>query len=464
VVVPISSRVTTRGTRIEAGRARREVVPIAAHRAVPRPADRGDPLPILQAQDERRVATLVPIRHGRMLATPFTFLRGAAALMAADLSHVPPTDLRVQLCGDAHLSNFGAFAAPDRRLVADLNDFDETLPGPFEWDVKRLAASLVVASQNSGFDPDRTRRITEGALATYRNAIGLAAMLDPLDVWYSRVELGDLVELEREVSGKDLDKRMRKIERKAARKDRLGALAKLTEVVDGRRVIVADPPMIVRLAPEQLRGELDRIAEFFEEYHDGLPLDRQRVLDRYSIVDLARKVVGVGSVGTLCLIVLLESGDGEPLFLQFKEATTSVLEPYLGPSEFENSGQRVVEGQRLVQAASDVFLGWARYRPNDGEARDFYFRQLWDGKFSLTIEALGPKRLARYARFCGLVLARAHARSGDPAMIAGYLGDDDEFDRAIADFAEAYAELNRADHARLIEAVEAGELEATPDL
>jgi uncharacterized protein (DUF2252 family) len=399
-----------------------------------------------------------------MLATPFTFLRGAAALMAGDLAEVPRTDLHVQLCGDAHLSNFGVFAAPDRRLVIDINDFDETLPGPFEWDVKRLAASFVAAAQDKGLDAERTRSLTTEAVGTYRAAIHLAALADPLDLWYARVEIEDLKKLERAAGNKDFDKRARKIEAKAGRKDRLGALAKLTDIVDGQRVIVADPPLVVRPAPKELDAELDQIAATIEEYRSGLSRDRQLIFDRYSVVDLAHKVVGVGSVGTLCWVVLLESGDGEPLFLQFKEATTSVLEPHLGVSEFPHSGQRVVEGQQLVQAASDVFLGWTRASRRDGTFTDFYVRQLWDGKASVDIADLGPKRLARYARFCGLVLARAHARSGDAAMISGYLGEDDAFDRAIAAFAMAYAERNRSDHSRLTGAVRDGDLEAHPDL
>jgi uncharacterized protein (DUF2252 family) len=456
--------VAARAARADAGRARRETVPLDAHAEIVDPTHRPDPLETLRAQDVRRVPELVPIRYGRMLATPFTFLRGAAALMAGDLAEVPRTDLHVQLCGDAHLSNFGVFAAPDRRLVVDVNDFDETLPGPFEWDVKRLAASFVAAAQDNGFDADRTRSLTVEAVGSYRLAIHLAALADPLDLWYARVELEDLMKLERNAGRKDMEKRTRGIAEKAGRKDRLGALAKLTDIIDGQRVIVADPPLIVRPTPQQLDAELDQIAASFEEYRSGLPRDRQKIFDRYSVVDLARKVVGVGSVGTFCWVVLLESGDGEPLFLQFKEATTSVLEPHLGASEFPHSGQRVVEGQQLVQAASDVFLGWTHYPRRDGTITDFYVRQLWDGKASVDIGALGPKRLARYARFCGLVLARAHARSGDPAMISGYLGEDDAFEQAIAAFAMAYAERNHSDHARLTDAVRDGELEALSDL
>ena len=454
----------SRATRTDLGRALREVVPLEAHAELPAAAADRDPLAILRAQDASRVPELVPIRYGRMVLTPFTFLRGAAAVMSSDLDQAPRTNIEVQLCGDAHLANFGAFAAPDRRLVADVNDFDETLPGPFEWDVKRLAASMFVAGRNNGFDDAKARSVVDATVGVYRLALELAAASDPLDVWYARVELDDLAKLARGAERKGLADEIQKATEKASRKDRLRAAAKLTEVVDGRRKIVDDPPLIVRPAPEVLQPELEQLAVFLEQCRAALPRDRHAVLDRYSVVDLAHKVVGVGSVGTRCWILLLETGDGEPLFLQFKEATTSVLEPYLGASEFENSGQRVVEGQQLVQAASDLFLGWARYVNSDGSHADYYFRQLWDGKYSAPIEEMGPKRLRRYGRFCGLVLARAHARSGDAAVISGYLGHDDTFDHAIVSFAETYADRNGADHARLVEAVADGDIEAHRDL
>jgi len=453
-----------RADRLDAGRAQRDVVPLAAHAELSVPVDRPDPLAILRAQDATRVAELVPIRYGRMAPTPFTFLRGAAAVMSRDLADAPRTGIVVQLCGDAHLANFGAFAAPDRRLVADVNDFDETLPGPFEWDVKRLAASLFVASRDNGVDDERTRVAVSAMVETYRTALVLAAASDPLDVWYSRVELDDLVALARGAERKGLDGVVQEATEKAKRKDRHRAARKLTEVVDGRRRIADAPPLIIRAAPEQLEAELDRIKEFLQQCRAGLTRDRQTILDRYSVVDLAHKVVGVGSAGTRCWILLLETGDGEPLFLQFKEATASVLEPYLGASEFEYAGQRVVEGQQLVQAASDLFLGWARYPRADGTHVDYYFRQLWDGKYSAPIGEMGPKRLRRYGRFCGLVLARAHARSGDAAVISGYLGDDDAFDRAMVAFAQAYADRTHEDHARLVAAVEDGEIEVARGL
>jgi uncharacterized protein (DUF2252 family) len=458
------AHVADRATRAEAGRARRESLPLATHAELAPSVGRADPIATLRAQDATRVPELVPIRYGRMVATPFTFLRGSAAVMAGDLAATPRTDLTVQLCGDAHLANFGAFAAPDRRIVADVNDFDETLPGPFEWDVKRLAASLVVAGRQNGFDAEQTRKVTTAAVEVYRESLELAAAMDPLDVWYARVELDELTKIARGADRKGFEAQVERATAKARRKDRLRAATKLTVIVDGQRRIADAPPLVVRPSSELLRSEIAQILEFLDECRTGLPRDRQVILDRYSIIDLAHRVVGVGSVGTRCWILLMEAGDGEPLFLQFKEATASVLEEHLGQSELENSGRRVVEGQRLVQAASDPFLGWARYRPAAGAPVDYYFRQLWDGKYSAPIEEMGPKRLRHYARLCGLVLARAHARSGDAAMISGYLGSDDTFDRAMVAFAEAYSDRTEADHARLVAAVDDGEVEAHRDL
>ncbi len=454
-VLPSASR----AERAEAGRAVRERVPLEAHSHVPDEASRPDPLIALGAQDTTRVQELVPIRYGRMVETPFTFLRGAAAVMAGDLATVPPTGLAVQLCGDAHIANYGVFSAPDRRLVVDVNDFDETLPGPFEWDVKRLVASLVVAGRNNGFDRARTTRIALEATQAYRSALAAVAAKDPLDVWYSRVELDELAELAGEAGNKQLQAAIQTATTKASQKDRARAWRKLTEVVDGRRRIVSNPPLTVRPTPDELRTEMDQLVVFLEECRESLPRDRLEVLDRYRVIDLAHRVVGVGSVGTRCWVLLAESGDGEPLFLQFKEATKSVLEPHLGPSEFETSGQRVVQGQEMMQAASDVFLGWARHTGTNGTV-DYYFRQLWDGKYSPTIETMRARQVRRLGRLSGLVLARAHARSGDAAMISGYLGDDDTFDRAIAEFAEAYADVTEIDHARLAAAIDAGDLDA----
>lgn len=453
-----------KAARSAAGRQRRMTVPLEAHAELVVSRDRASALSILQAQDVDRVQDLVPIRYGRMLVTPFTFLRGSAAVMAADLAAGPRTDLHVQLCGDAHLSNFGAFASPERNRVFDVNDFDETLPGPFEWDVKRLAASIVVAGRNNGLEAKVNRRIARAAVAAYRATLRTAAAADPLKVFYYQINVDDLTA--KLAVAKQDRRRAEKSRRKAARKTSLGALASLTDIVDGRRVIVSKPPLVVRLDDEARHTETRRIEAFFGAYRTTLSADRRVLLDRYSLTDLARKVVGVGSVGTRCLIALFESGDGEPLFLQIKEAVASVLEPHLEPSKYEQAGQRVVNGQRLVQATPDAFLGWARYRSGQqGErAIDFYVRQLWDEKQSADVSTMTPDLLEGYARACGAALARAHARSGDASGIVGYLGDDDAFDRAIATFADAYADLTERDHAELLDAVNDGRIPIVRDL
>ena len=449
-----------RKDRRREGEALRNEVPLDSHAEVPPPDERADPIALLTRQDESRLAELVPIRHGRMSATAFTFYRGAAAVMASDLSLVPRTSLQVQLCGDAHLSNFGVFNGPDRRLVFDLNDFDETLPGPFEWDVKRLAASIVVAGRNNDISERKAEAATRAAVAGYRRVINEIAGLDPLAVRYYRIEIEDMVA--------QLDKKARKRSEsataKARRRNSLRAFDRLTETVDGRRRIVDDPPLLQRLGDHRQLDE-DAVESFFGRYLDSLPLAWRRVLERFRIVDVAHKVVGVGSVGTRCLIVLLTTGDDEPLFLQFKEATKSVLEPYLGASEFALSGERVVQGQRLMQSASDVFLGWAQFEsPVADRTVDFYFRQLWDGKGSADVDAMGPNRLRIYAEVCGATLALAHGRTGDAAMIAGYLGDDETFDDAIGAFATAYADLNERDHAEHVAAIDSGRIEAVRDI
>jgi uncharacterized protein (DUF2252 family) len=447
--------------RKEVGRQRRESVPLAAHAELVTPTDRASARSILQAQDTARLQELVPIRYGRMLATPFTFLRGSAAVMAADLAAGPRTDLHVQLCGDAHLSNFGLFSSPERRLVFDVNDFDETLPGPFEWDVKRLAASVVVAGRNNGLDAKSNRRIVRASTAAYRRAIARASAKDPLEVFYYKLDFDQLTdELGR--STKDR-KRIDKTRKKAARKNSLGAFAKLTDIVDGRRVIVSNPPLIVALTDDERDSEMSLVEAFFDDYRATLYGDRRQLLDQYSLSDLARKVVGVGSVGTRCLIALFESGDGQPLFLQVKEATASVLEAHLGPSGFDQAGQRVVDGQRIIQATPDALLGYARFERKN-QTLDFYLRQLWDGKASAEVETMTTEILQRYAETCGAALARAHARSGDAAMIDGYLGDDDTFDRAIAAFAEAYADRTEQDYAELTADVDAGLIEVVRDI
>ncbi|MGI9595929.1 MAG: DUF2252 domain-containing protein [Acidimicrobiales bacterium] len=396
-----------------------------------------------------------------MSATPFTFYRGAAAIMASDLSQTPTTDLEAQLCGDAHLANFGLFSGPDRRIVFDLNDFDETHPGPFEWDVKRLAASVAVAGRNNELSTKKTKRAVLAAVEGYRTALVDITERSPLDVHYWRLELDqvrDIVE-----DNKKQVSRIDKATKKAKKKNSLRALNKLTDIVDGRRVIVSEPPLIQRLDHLMEPNEAPLLNDFFDRYLASLPRYRRLLLDRYALIDIAHKVVGVGSVGTRCLIVLLESGDGEPLFLQFKEATDSVLEPYTKPSEFE-PGQRVVEGQRLTQTMGDIFLGWSHARVGDEPTRYFYFRQLWDGKGSADIEDFGAKTLRRYARLCGGVLALSHARSGDASMIAGYIGKGETFDRAIASFAHDYADLTEQDHAAHLDAISSGKVKVHRDL
>ena len=420
-----------------------------------------DPLEILRRQDESRVPELVPIRHGRMLVSPFTFFRGAAAIMAADLARTPATEFTVQLCGDAHLSNFGVFSAPDRRLVFDCNDFDETCPGPFEWDVKRLAASVVVAGRERGFGKRERRGATLATVGAYRRSMREFAAMRNLDVWYSRLDVEPAVEALRT----ELDeRRLRRLERnlaKARAKDSLRALGRLSHERDGEVRIVSDPPLITPL--EELTDAADAEAQLqavLAAYRETLDPDRQHLLDSYRYVHAARKVVGVGSVGTRAWIVLLLGRDAnDPLFLQAKEAGASVLEPYVGESPSADHGRRVVEGQRLMQATSDIFLGWVTARGTDGEERCFYVRQLWDGKGSAEVERMSAPNLATYGALCGEALARAHARSGDRVGIASYLGKGDAFDKALARFAEIYADQNEKDYERLLEAVESGEIE-----
>jgi len=444
-------------SRVESGREQRARTPLERHAEVDTGPDRPDPIALLTAQDAHRLASLVPIRHARMAASAFTFYRGAAAIMAADLSRTPSTDLRVQLCGDAHLANFGVFNAPDRRLVFDLNDFDETSPGPFEWDLKRLAASVTLAGRNNRLATKQIDSATRAAVRGYRTTLAATLPMSPLDVHYHRIELESLLDEE-----EALRKRDRKAIERATHKDSVRALAKLTEVVDGRRRIVAQPPLIVPMsgAPDDL--EVARLQEFFEGYRSSLEPHRAALLDHYRFVDMAHKVVGVGSVGTRCLIVLLESDQGAPLFLQFKEATASVLEAYSGPSGFERAGERVVRGQRLMQATGDILLGFSHATGHDGRVIDFYFRQLWDGKGSAEVDQMGPKRLRNYAEHCGAALALAHARTGDAAAISGYLGDDDAADEVFARYAQRYADLTEQDHVAHDQAIASGRVPAAP--
>lgn len=440
------------------GKAARSDTPRSSHAELE--AGQRDPLEILGRQDESRVPELVPIRYGRMLVSPFTFFRGAAAIMAADLARTPTTDFTAQLCGDAHLSNFGVFSAPDRRLVFDCNDFDETCPGPFEWDVKRLAASVVVAGRERGFGKRERRRVALATVGAYRRSMREFAAMRNLDVWYSRLDVEPAVEALRP----QLDeRRLRRLERnlaKARGKDSLRALGKLSHERDGEVRIVSDPPLITPL--EELTDAADaeqQLQAVLAAYRETLSPDRQHLVGSYRYVHAARKVVGVGSVGTRAWIVLLLGRDAnDPLFLQAKEAGASVLEPYVKESADPDHGRRVVEGQRLMQAASDAFLGWVTTQGLDGEERCFYVRQLWDGKGSAEVERMSAPDLAAYGALCGEALARAHARSGDRVGIASYLGKGDAFDQALARFAEAYADQNQRDFERVAEAGEAGEI------
>ncbi len=458
----------SRADRVARGKDARAVAPLEAH-AEFAPGKSRDPVGLLLGQAESRVPELMPIRHGRMLVSPFTFYRGAALPMAADLAATPASGLRVQLCGDAHLSNFGAFASPERRLVFDVNDFDETLPGPFEWDVKRLAASLAVAGRDNGFPAKARRKIVLAAAEGYRTAMRGFAQQPFLDVWYAHLDIEPAIGEFRSQVKAERFKAAEKLLAKAHSSDSTKALGKLTTVVDGRRQIISDPPMIVPIEEVFAEVQTDAIYELLRtvlgKYRGTLQSDRRHLLDQFTLVQVARKVVGVGSVGTRAWILLMDAADGdEPLFLQAKEAQPSVLAEYAGQSEYSNEGERVVAGQHLQQAQSDIFLGWARVPAPDGVDRDFYVRQLRDWKFSAPIEQMLPEGMTIYAHLCGWTLARAHARSGDRIALAAYLGGSAKFDRAIADFAETYADQNQRDYAALQTAVKEGRAQVTTEI
>jgi uncharacterized protein (DUF2252 family) len=468
-------------------------VPVSAQAGWRPGTDRADPVELLAAQNTTREADLVPVRHGRMMVSPFTFYRGAAKVMAADLASTPTAGLSVQLCGDAHLSNFGGFASPERQLLFGLNDFDETLPGPFEYDLKRMAASFTIAARNNGFTTADEEAVTLESVKAYREAMSEFAAMRTLDIWYAHMSEHDIQEAMQAVQkavaggskggkGKGGKKRASKdgkaedgqvaksfkvatkTLRKAHTRDSLQALTRFAEVADGRYRIASQPPVVVPL--REMDGawglSTDQIWEVVEDqfraYQISLSADRRLLLDRFRIVDMARKVVGVGSVGTRAFMVLLEGRDDEdPLFLQVKEATRSVLEDHLPNSRFHTPGQRVVEGQRLMQASSDIFLGWTKGLQDD---RFYYWRQLRDMKASAAVETMSPFALTFYARMCGWTLARAHARSGDPVAIARYLGDDDALDRSITQFSAGYADQNSRDYDAFVKAVADGRLEA----
>jgi uncharacterized protein (DUF2252 family) len=472
--------------RRAAGKQTRKRTPPSSHTGWRPAADRPDPVALLEAQNLTREPDLVPVRHGRMMVSPFTFYRGAAKIMAADLKDTPVAGLDAQLCGDAHLSNFGVFASPERRLLFDLNDFDETLPGPFEYDVERMAASFTIAARNNGFSKADARAVTLAAVTAYREAMAEFAQMPTMDIWYAHLDEDELMgairstvaETKKDAKGAKkgkkggkqhklalrAEKRAEKNAAKAHTRDSVQALSKLGELVDGQYRIVSQPPVIVPgrdlavtfgLSPDEVRPV---IQEQFRQYRATLQEDRRRLLEQFEIVDAARKVVGVGSVGTRAFIVLLQGRDAhDPLFLQIKEATASVLEEHLGKSRYDQHGERVVQGQRMMQAASDIYLGWTKGLDVN---RHYYWRQLRDMKGSVLVELMTPLGLTFYARICGWTLARAHARSGDPVAIAAYLGASEAFDKSITDFSERYADQNERDYQEFVTAVRSGRLEA----
>jgi uncharacterized protein (DUF2252 family) len=483
--------------RLNQGRTARDGTPPSSHGGWSPAADRPDPVGLLEQQDRTRELDLVPVRHGRMMVSPFTFYRGAAKIMAVDLKDTPTAGLRAQLCGDAHLSNFGMFASPERRLMFDLNDFDETLPGPFEFDVKRMAASFLIAGRNNGFTKADARTAAMASVTAYREAMAGFAQMPTMEIWYAHfdedqfktviqdalaAETSAAVKKEKDKAkkgkaakkeqkdpkqakeAKEAAKRAEKNLAKAHTRDSLQALSKLAEQVDGQYRIVSQPPVLVPardlaatygLAPDDVMPVLHHR---FRAYRATLPDDRRKLLEKFEIVDAARKVVGVGSVGTRAFIVLLQGRDAQdPLFLQIKEATASVLEASLPRSRYRQHGERVVQGQRMMQAASDIFLGWTKGLDT---SRHFYWRQLRDMKGSALVELMAPATLRYYAQMCGWTLARAHARSGDPVAMTSYLGRDDVFDQSITDFSERYADQNEQDYERFVEAVKSGRLEA----
>jgi uncharacterized protein (DUF2252 family) len=446
---------------VAAGKAARARVPLESHREFD-PAPSRDPVGLLLEQAKSRIPELVPVRHGRMLVSPFAFYRGAALPMAADLATTPSPGFRVQLCGDAHLSNFGAFGSPERRLVFDVNDFDETLPGPFEWDVKRLVASLVVAGRDNGFAAADVRRVALAAAARYRKAMREFTGLATLAVWYSRLDVEDAIAQFKSQLRKSDVKKSKVVAAKVRTRDSTQAVAKLTRVVDGRREFIADPPLIVPIEELADAPDYATLRALVSAYARTLPPDRQHLLGRFRLTRVARKVVGVGSVGTQTWIVLMEAEDGlDPLLLQAKQAQRSVLAAYAGKSQYDNQGERVVWGQRMMQAASDIFLGWQRITEPSGPT-DYYLRQLRDWKYSAPIEQMDPVTMGGYGELCGWTLARAHARTGDRFAIAAYLGGSARFEKAVADFAASYADQTVRDRAALADAVASGRTQATP--
>jgi uncharacterized protein (DUF2252 family) len=443
----------TAAQRKQEGKDKRNEFPRESHAEFETVSDRLDPVSVIKKSSEARWEHLIPIRYGRMSKSPFAFLRGSASLMAMDIATTSTPDIRVQACGDCHLANFGLFATPERILIFDINDFDETLPAPFDWDIKRLAASVYVASRNNKFSEKDCRIAARSCIAAYRQAIAKFASMKVLDVWYAKLDMDTIIA----TAPDEQTKRRRQVMAEKARSQVTETIfPKITQVLNGRRAIVDQPPLIYHPPPELKIPEA--LHDTFEIYRKTLPHERRVLLDRYRFEDIAIKVVGVGSIGTLCGILLLMAEENDPLVLQIKEANASVLEPYAGASEFKHHGERVVVGQRLMQSASDMLLGWTTGTGKDH--RHFYIRQLKDMKYSVEIEIAPPVQLSRYAEVCGWTLARAHARSGDAAMISGYIGKSDVFDRAIGTFARLYADQTERDYKVFTEAITSGEIKA----
>jgi uncharacterized protein (DUF2252 family) len=446
------ARLTTKES-FDLGKKRREKVPRSAHAHWTPQPNRPDPIQLLKANDRGRIPSLLPIRYARMRASPSAFLRGAAALMAADLATTPVTGIRVQACGDCHVGNFGGFGTPERQLIFDVNDFDETLPAPWEWDVKRLAASIVLAMRQASFDERQCSDAARASIESYRKHMRRYSELTALQVWYSHLSTDLFV---KHAESNEDKKRWRKLEDEAALKISSREFPKITRIQHGRPRIVDHPPLIYH--PEEMASIGRRLRKMFHRYLVTLPEDRRVVLDRYELVDIARKVVGVGSVGTRCAVALLMAGPHDSLILQIKEARASVLEPYAGKSKYANQGERVVTGQRMLQSASDVFLGWT----SDEKGHDYYFRQLRDMRMKINLEEMSGEDWFEYVKLCGWVLARGHARTGDPAQISGYLGKSDAFDEAVAEFATEYADQAERDYALLLKAIRTGRIRANP--
>ena len=437
--------------RMSAGKALREKVSRKSHAEWTAPSDRPDPIAVLQESDRRRLPELLPIRYGRMRQSPFAFFRGSAAVMAWDLSRTPATGIRVQACGDCHASNFGGFASPERQLLFDINDFDETLRAPWEWDVKRLAASILIASRELGLSGGRCKDAVETMAESYREHMREYAQMRALEVWYSHMDAEVFIE---EATTAASRKRWEQVEKAARLQTAEHIFPTIANVIKGRTRIVDHPPLVYH--PRSCELMRKRVTQMFHEYRETLPAERRVILDRYHIVDVARKVVGVGSVGTRCDVALLMAGEHDPMLLQFKEALPSALEPYAGKSRYANHGERVVTGQRMLQSASDVFLGWTR----DKEGRSYYFRQLRDMKMKIDLENMTNGDWLEYVEICGWTLARAHARTGDAALIGGYIGKNDTFNSVLAKFAASYADQAERDHATLVKAIRAGRVKA----